>query len=79
MFEKLISHPLEKLIGLYVLTVIGNVTTGIINDAIDEVIPQVDSTSASLLGILRFMLNFEGALILTFVGFIIWFISQMKN
>ena len=79
MFEKLISHPLEKLIGLYLLIVIGNMTTGIINDAIDEVIPQVDSASASLLGILRFMLNFEGALILTVVGFIIWFISHMKN
>lgn len=79
MFEKLVSHPLEKLIGIYLITVVGNVTTGIINNSIDSVIPQLDTASADLLKVLRFMLNFEGALIITVIGFIAWYISQLKQ
>lgn len=79
MFEKLISHPLEKLIGIYVIIVIGNATTGIINDAIDKVIPQVDNASAAVLGILRFVLNFDGALIMSVVGILIWLLTQWNK
>ena len=79
MFEKLISHPLEKIIGIYLITVVGNVTTGIINNSIDSVIPQLDTASANLLKVLRFMLNFEGALIFTVIGFIVWYINQLKQ
>lgn len=79
MDEKLITRPISVILGLYLMVVIGNVTTGIINDAIDKVIPEVDMASAALLGILRFVLNFDGALIMTIVGILVWLLSQWKK
>lgn len=79
MDEKFISHTVSVIVGLYLMVVIGNITTGIINDAIDKVIPEVDKASAALLGILRFVLNFDGALILTVVGVLIWLFTQWKK
>lgn len=79
MDEKFITRPITWIIGLYLMVVIGNATTGVINSAIDEVIPQVDNASAALLGILRFVLNFDGALIMSIVGFIIWLVTKWKK
>lgn len=79
MDEKFISRPISVIVGLYLMVVIGNITTGIINDSIDKVIPEVDKASAALLGILRFVLNFDGALIMTIVGILIWLLTQLKK
>ena len=79
MEEIFITRPINLIIGLYLMVVIGNATTGIINDAIDEVIPQVDNASAVLLGVLRFVLNFDGAIIMSVVGILIWFLTQWKK
>ena len=79
MDEKFISRPISVIIGLYLMVVIGNVITGIINDAIDNAIPEVDKASAGLLGILRFFLNFDGALIISIVGILFWFLTQWKK
>jgi hypothetical protein len=79
MDEKFITRPLNWFIGIYLMIVIGNATTGIINNVIDEVVPQVDNLTASLLGIIRFVLNFDGALIMSIVGFIIWLVTHWKN
>ena len=79
MDEKFITRPISVIVGLYLIVVIGNATTGIINDAIDKVIPEVDKASAALLGIRRFVLNFDWALIMTVVGILIWLLTQWKN
>jgi hypothetical protein len=79
MDEKFVSRLISVILGLYLMVVIGNVTTGIINDAIDKVIPEVDKASAALLGILRFVLNFDGALIMTVVCILIWLLTQWKK
>lgn len=79
MDEKFVSRLISVILGLYLMVVIGNVTTGIINDAIDKVIPEVDKASAALLGILRFVLNFDGALIMTVVGILIWLLYLWKK
>jgi len=79
MIEKLFNRPLEKAIGLYILLVIGNVTTGIMNDAIDNVLPELDSSSAGILTSFRFIINIPGAIIVTIGGFIIWYIAQMNK
>lgn len=79
MDEKFISRPISVIVGLYLMVVIGNITTGIINDSIDKVIPEVDKASAALLGILRFVLSFDGALIMTIVGILIWLLTQLKK
>jgi len=57
MIVKLFSKPLEKTIWLYVIFVIGNATTGIINDLIDNIILHVDDASAGLLNIIRTLFN----------------------
>lgn len=68
------------IIGLYLMIVIGNTTTDIINIAIDKVIPEVDNTTAALLGIIRFISNFDGALILSIVGILYWlFLMWLKS
>jgi len=79
MIVKLFSKPLEKAIWLYVIFVIGNVTTGIINNAIDNVLPDLDSASKNLLTAVRFIMNIPGALIVTIGGFIIWYIAQINK
>lgn len=79
MEEKFITRPINLIIGLYLMVVIGNATTGIINDAIDKVIPEVDNASAALFGILRFVLNFDGALIVSVVGILSWLLIQWKK
>ena len=79
MEEKFITRPINWIIGLYLMIVIGNATTGIISNAIDEVVPQVDKLTASLLGILRFVFNFDGALIMSISGFIIWLVTNLKK
>ncbi len=79
MDEKFITRPINWIIGFYLMVVIGNATTGIINNAIDEVVPQVDNSTASLLGIVRFIFNFDGALIMSIVGFIIWLVTHWKK
>lgn len=79
MIEKLFSKPFQKALGLYVVFVVGNVTTGIINDAIDNALPDLDTASASILSAFRFMINFEGALIITIGGFLIWYLSQANS
>lgn len=80
MHEKFLTRLISVIVGLYIVIVIGNTITGIINDAIDKVISQMDGTSATLLGILRFVLNFDGVLIISIVGFIIWlFIKWRKH
>ena len=79
MSEKGISGIISGLIGFYVLAIIGNATTGIINDSIDKVVPELDSASASMLLILRFFLNFEGFAVISVVGLIVLFISQVKK
>jgi len=79
MIEKLFSKPFEKALGLYILFVVGNATTGIVNDAIDNTIPQVDSATAGLLTVLRFIFNIPGGLLITIGGFIIWYITQINK
>lgn len=79
MFEKLISHPIRMIVGLYFMIVIGNAMTGIINDSIDKVIPEVDKVSAALLGILRFVLNFGGAVTLSVFAILVYFLTQWKK
>lgn len=79
MDEKFLTRPISVIVGLYIMIVVGNAITGIINDAIDKVIPQVDGTSATLLGVLRFVLNFDGALIISIAGFLIWLFIKWKK
>jgi len=79
MEENFITRPINLIIGLYLMVVVGNVTTGIINDAIDKVVPEVDNASAALLGILRFVLNFDGALVMSVVGILLWLLTKLKK
>jgi hypothetical protein len=79
MFDKLVSYPLQKGIGLYIILVIGNETTQIINNSIDTSLEQIDGMTAVLLEVIRFLINFEGAAVLAVVGFITWYVYQVKS
>jgi len=39
----------------------------------------VDGTTATLLGVLRFVLNFDGELIISIAGFLIWLFIKWKK